>query len=525
MMDAVQVKQLLRAGAFSHGAPQLELRETHISWVVLTGSYAYKIRKPVRFDFVDQTTFAARQFLCAEELRLNKRLAEDLYLGVVPVRLGIDGLANLRDDGEILDHAVKMRQFEARDELPAMLARGAVSREHVIDLGVRLAAFHHAAAVADPQSAFGTSGTIHATVSANLKNLLEHAGSADDPAALIRLNDGSRRALQHLAPRFAERHRLGFIRECHGDLHGRNIAWWRGELTPFDALEFDPALRWIDVMDDLAFVFMDLVARGHADFAHELLNAYLDAGGDYAGLRLLRFYAVYRALVRAKVDGLQREGTWVEAQRRELQDRKQQRLRVALEMIAAPKPALLLMHGLPGSGKTWLSERLIGRLPAVRVRSDVERKRLFGLSATEHSHSAVGGGLYGQAATEQTYAQVLDCARAALEGGFTVVVDAAFADAPQRRPFRQLACDLGCAYMILHCDAAEDVLAARVAARQTRGDDASEAGLDVLRARIAQGSTLASDEEPFVIRIDTGGEASIDALLPRLARRLNPIPA
>lgn len=519
-METVQVTQLLRPAAFSHVARQIELRETHISWVILTGSFAYKIRKPVRFDFVDQTSVAAREFLCTEELRLNQRLAADLYLGMVPVRLGADGLANLRDDGVTLDHAVKMRQFDARDELPSMLAHGTVTREHVADLGARLAAFHREAAVADPGSPFGTPRTIHDTISANLRTLLEHAGAADDPGALARLGDWTRKTLAYLAPRFAERHRQGFIRECHGDLHGRNIAWWQGRLTPFDALEFDPALRWIDSIDDIAFVFMDLLAREHADLAHVLLDAYLEAGGDYAGLRLMRFYAVYRALVRAKVDGLQRDGTSAVPLRQELQDRKQKRLRVALAMIASPKPALLLMHGLPGSGKTWLSGQLIGRLPAVRIRSDIERKRLFGLAAGEHSHSGLDSGLYGQAATEQTYAHVLDGARAALEGGFTVIVDAAFHDTQQRRQFRQLACDLACPFVILHCDAAEDVLTERVAAREARGDDASEAGLGVLRARIAQGSTLASDDEPFVIRVDTGSMTSTDALLPVLARRI-----
>ena len=206
--------------------------------------------------------------------------------------------------------------------------------------------------------------------------LLSHLGGDTQLPEMGTLIDWTHDYLHNSLSRLRQREQSGFIRECHGDLHARNVVRWRGRLTPFDCLEFDPKLRWIDVMNDVAFLVMDLVAHNRGDLAFTFLNSYLEHTGDYDGVRLLPFYAVYRALVRAKVDSIGAEGDL--AQREEFRRRLRMRVKTAAAFISAPSPALIIMHGPSGSGKSSLSERLVVQLGAVRIRSDLERKRLAG---------------------------------------------------------------------------------------------------------------------------------------------------
>jgi aminoglycoside phosphotransferase family enzyme/predicted kinase len=510
-----QIADLLRPEAYTHAVRRVELRETHLSWVLLTGQFAYKIRKSVRFDFIDQRSPTTREHLGREELRLNQRLTNDLYLGMVPIRSGPDGRWTLRGIGPEVEYAVQMRQFNSDDEMPRRMARGMVTRDEITDLGRRLAAFHAHAPIASNNSPYGAIESLRAVISQNVSSLTVQDSDAIQPRWRQRLLRWTEQELDRLQPVFAARKSQGHIREGHGDLHGRNIVWWQGHWMPFDALEFDPALRWIDVINDIAFLFADLLTHERKDLAYALMNAYLEFSGDYAGLPLLRFYSVYRALVRAKVDGLQLKEASTEADpnlRMDLRSRQLHRVRVAEQLIDMPRPALILMHGHAGSGKTWVSERLLERLPAMRVRSDVERKRLAGSSAAS---------LYAPETTQRTYNHLLALARATLEGGFNLIVDANFATADQRAPFRGLARALDRTFLILSCHATRPVMEDRVQRRAAAGNDASDADLAVLHAQLARAEPLPDNELRETIEVNTTTMTSVDALLATVNRRLS----
>src|SRR6266516_4567782 len=273
---------------FGPDCEQVTVLETHISYVLLTGRYAYKLKKAVDFGFLDFTTLAARRHFCEEELRLNRRLAPALYLDVVPITGSVDAPI-VGGDGIAIEYAVKMGEFPQDALASGLLTRGELVPADIDALAAMVAAFHGAIEVAAAGAGFGAP-----------EGILQRA--QDNCSALLPLlDDPAERA--HAARRgaFLRRVEEGFVRECHGDLHLGNIARIDGELTIFDCIEFNPALRWIDVMSEVAFTVMDLEDRGRADLSHRFLNAYLERTGDYSGLAVLRFYLVYRALVRAKI--------------------------------------------------------------------------------------------------------------------------------------------------------------------------------------------------------------------------------
>ncbi len=504
------IAELLRPSAFAHPVTQLDVRETNISWVVLTGPFAYKIKKSVQFEFIDASTLAERKHLCEEELRLNRRLAAGLYLGVVAITLDADGL-RVGGHGSIVEYAVQMQQFDASQELPALLERRDVSPPEMANLAHRLADFHAAAARAEFNADCPHTAHLHDAVLGNLATLLSHLGAATLPPEMGCLIDWIHDYLHNSQAALRAREQCGAIRECHGDLHARNIVRWHGELVPFDCLDFDPKLRWIDVMNDVAFLAMDLTARDRRDLASAFLNAYLERSGDYDGVRHLAFYSVYRALVRAMVDSIGAEQDPEHGP--ELRNRLRMRVMAAAAYIKRPAPALIITHGPSGSGKSWLSGRLATQLGAIRIRSDVERKRLSGIPAETDSSDGYQQGIYAPEVSRRTYARLFESARSCLTGGLDVIVDAAFLDGAQRRKFRDLAEAEGLGFIILTCEAESSVLAQRIQARSQQRTDASDAGLAVLSRQLLSQEPLSAQELGCAIAIDTAQpQACHDAL-------------
>jgi len=444
-----------------------QLIETHISWVLLTGDLAYKIKKPVALPFVDYSTLEARRHFCEEEVRLNRRLAPGLYLGVTPIA-GSHGMPEIDGAGAIVDYAVRMRRFPAGALFSEQLAAGRLHSSDVDSLGALLADFHTRA---NPTANGFASCKRRRTVALAALEGAAGLASAQEHAALQAWLETKAASL---APAWARRLDAGFVRQCHGDLHLDNILTLDGRVAAFDCIEFDPALRWIDVIDDIAFPVMDFAARGRADFAYRLLNAWLDHTGDHAGLPLLRFSAVYRALVRAQVAQLRGEEARVTARRY---------MDSALAWTQAPSRRLVITHGLPGSGKTFESQRLLEREGAIRIRSDVERKRLFGLGMRDDSR-AKGLDIYTADATARTYERLLELARIALRAGYPVVLDAAFLRRSERDAARELAREFKVPFAILACEAPPDVLRARLSARRHDASEADARVLDRLRASI-----------------------------------------
>lgn len=504
---------------YPHAVERVELLQTHISCVLLAGDYAYKIKKPVNLGFLDFSTLAARRRYCEEELRLNRRTAPALYLEVMAIS-GSTAAPLLGGDGPAFEYALKMRRFAQDALLDSMARRGALLPTHIDALAGGLAAFHAQIARAGDADAFGSPQHILAPALQNFEQMLPLAGASGDVALLARLRDWSAHEHAALVPVFEARKRAGAVRECHGDLHLGNIALLDGVPTPFDAIEFSPDLRWIDVMNELAFLMMDLLDHRLPRFAYRLLNAYLEATGDYAGMRVLRFYLVYRALVRAKIACLRAQQPGVEApEKSEAGHAYRRHLLLAERLSAAAHPALALMHGPAGSGKSTVAHGLAEALGAVRLRSDVERKRLHGLDALARSASGVDAGLYAPEASERTYARLAELARDLLAAHYPVIVDAAFLQRAQRERFAALARDAGAAFAIVSCAASAQTLRARVAARERSAQDASEAGLAVLEHQLAHAQPLAEDEAAWALELDAEHDASAPEAA-ALARRL-----
>ncbi|OPZ05351.1 MAG: hypothetical protein BWZ09_01185 [Alphaproteobacteria bacterium ADurb.BinA305] len=361
---------------------------------------------------------------------------------------------------------------------------------------------------------------MHAPVRQNFAQMREHLDPgvhADLLAMLARVEAWAEAQYAALAPVFAVRLAEGRVRECHGDLHLGNLVVLDGEPRLFDAIEFSAELRWTDVVADVAFLVMDLQARGRAELGWRFLNAWLERCGDYAGLRVLPYYLSYRAMVRAKIAAI-RASQLDGAARSESVDECRRYLALAEAQRALGAPALLVACGVAGAGKTSQSQALVEAGGVIRVRADVERKRLAGLAAEATSGSGLGGGLYTPEATARTYARLAELARVVLEAGRPVLVDATFLKRAQRTAFAGLAQELGVPFAILAFDAPEDVLRARVRARLAAGGDASEADEAVLEAQLRSREGFAAEELARVLPIDTRSVPDWRSLLPALSR-------
>lgn len=457
-----------------------QLIETHISWVLLTADRAYKFKKPVRLAFVDYGTLQARRHFCEEEIRLNRRLAPALYLGVsrvtgTPQAPELDGPC-----GAVLEYAVCMRRFSPGSLFDEQLQEARLPADEVDLFAALLAQFHAKAPRAGLADGYASSRMRREAA----LGALERAQALADVTEQARLRAWLESEAAALAPLWEARLAQGWVREGHGDLHLSNVVSCDGAVLAFDCIEFDPALRWIDVIDDTAFAVMDFCALGRSDFAYRFLNGWLDHLGDHDGVRMLRYSVVYRALVRSLVAQL----------RGNQESLARSYLHTALAWACPGQARLTITHGLPGSGKTYASQALLECQGAIRLRSDVERKRLFGLGPLDNSHEKRLD-LYGQQAGERTYQHLLSTARKLLLAGYPVILDAAFLRREERARALMLAHELKVPFSILACEAPLAVLHARLRARR---EDASEADSDVLEYLRPLAEPLTAQEHAFV---------------------------
>ena len=503
--------------AYPHVVDEVEVIETHISWVFLAGDFAYKVKKRLRLPFVDYSTLERREHFCREELRLNRRTAPDLYLDVVPIA-GVP--PRVGGEGPVQEWAVRMRRFPQATLLDALAVAGALQPWHVDAFAAHVARFHGAAPRAGAGDSYGSPAAVAAPALANFDEIAALGAPEGSAPALEAMRAWTARESSACAARFAARKAAGFVRECHGDMHLGNARLAGAGVHLFDAIEFDPALRWIDTMDDVAFAYMDLVAHGLPRLAYRFLDGYLERTGDFDGLGVLRYYAVYRALVRCKVACLRARDANGEIARREAMRGARRYLALAVRLAQREPPVLVLMHGPSASGKTVGSQRVLEALGAVRLRSDVERKRVHGIDAASHAFaSSPGEGLYASGASDATYARLLALARGVLEAGFPVVVDAAFLDRSRREPFAALARETGAAFEILSCRAPADVLRGRIERRMAKGDDASDADLAVLERQLGALESLGGDEQVHATVLDTTSAPAWTGAVESFARR------
>jgi aminoglycoside phosphotransferase family enzyme/predicted kinase len=519
--QAILIRALQNPALYHHPVKKIRLIETHISWVILTGAVVYKIKKAVNFGFLDFSTLAKRHFYCEEEVRLNRRFAPDLYLDVIAVR-GSAEHPVWQGKRPAIEYAVRMRQFSQQALLSSLAARHKLTEGHIDEIAALVADMHAGAPVADAGGKFGLPQDIHHWVAENFAHIRPVLSERRDGRRRDRL-DGleqwCERELRTKESVLDARRLEGFVRECHGDLHLGNLALIDGRVTPFDCIEFNPRLRWIDVMSESAFLTMDLQDRGYPELAYRFLNMLLQRTGDYAGVRVLRYYLVYRALVRAKVAVL-RLGQAVEtgATDDEMWREYDSYVELAAGYARSPGPCLIITHGVSGSGKSWMASRLAVRMRAFQLRSDVERKRLFGYRMDARTGSGVQAGIYTAEAGRQTYARLAELARCLIEAGYTAIVDAAFLKRDERAQFRLLAKRLGVKFVLLDFFADEDLLRERIRGRQASGTDPSEAGVEVLEGQLGAREALNPDELKDAVEIDSSREGSVGVLARRIAR-------
>jgi len=494
--------------------------ETHISWVLLTGDYAYKIKKPVNLGFLDFTTLASRRHYCEEELRLNRRLAPELYLEVVAIA-GTPQRPLIGGPGPAIEYAVKMKEFPQSALLGNALASGELDCNTVEKLARKIAEFHAELVPQDAAQSGDTRASVLAPACDNFEQMLPLLHTQAHINLLGAIRNWTQLEYDTHMAHFERRYAEGRVRECHGDLHAGNIALIDGAAIPFDCIEFNPALRWMDVMSEAAFLIMDLEAHGRRDLAFAFLNAYLETSGDYAGVRLLPFYFVYRSVVRAKINLIRAvQTTSTPAESRQALTDYHRYITLADAYVRGSRSAIIITHGFSGSGKTTLTRPLLGALGAVRVRSDIERKRHHGLNALAWTGAAVGESAYTDENTARTYEQLLEHARVIASAGFPVIVDATFLRRAQRTPFQALAAELAVPFAIVDVIASPAELRARVTARAARGDDASEATLPVLQAQLKYCEALTDDELHFATQARSGDEAAAQLFCENLAQRL-----
>lgn len=492
-----RLQPLLFPRAYPHSVEAVRWVETHISWLFLTGPFAYKVKRPVHFSFVDLRSPERRAFLCQEEVRLNRRFAPELYLGVSQITAGPHG-ACMDGTGPPIESCVRMLQFDSEGQLDHLLERRAIDPGELYAFGRELARIHARLPTVNESHEWGHPAAVRRMLLRNfdesMESLRDVATVPDASALRAKIEDTASLA----AAWMAERQSRGRVRECHGDLHCSNIVRLAGRLCAFDGLEFDPALRWIDVADEIAFLLADLAPYDNPSLQHAFLSGYLLESGDYDACRFLFLYRAHRALVRAKVLALSAEGqsapAFVEAARRAL----------------APRPGMLiLMSGLSGSGKSWLAQQLTPVLRAVHLRSDVERKRLAGLAIDAHSPDEPEKGIYSALSSQHLHDFLLGASDSLVCGGYTVIVDATFIQRKFRRPFLDLAARLNVPVRIVRCEAPEDVLKARIEARAKKGHDPSDADLSVLHWQIEHDEPLDREEIPCLLHVDSEDPQSI----------------
>jgi aminoglycoside phosphotransferase family enzyme/predicted kinase len=474
-MDTAElIDKLSRPEAFGLAEGNIEVHQTHISVVFLAGNSAWKIKKPVQFDFLDFSTLERRRHFCAEEVRLNRRQAPDVYLGVVPITRDGDGI-RVGGEGKVVEWAVHMRRLPAAATLLAKLQRDEVTGGMIERLAVRVADFHRRAEATEAMKEAGRFAAVAHTLREVFAEARPQVGTTVTAAVFNRLERRMEETLDRLGTLIEARAERGMIRDTHGDLHLDHVYHFPeqeppGDLVMVDCIEFNDRFRQTDPVADMAFLVMDLIFHGRRDLAGRFADAYFRAVGDDEGRALLPLYTAYRASVRGMVDGLTLAEPEVsdDERRRCLESARGHWLLALAELEpAGARPCLVLVAGLPGSGKSTLARHLADQARFTVLRSDVVRKELAGMALPDRVV------LYSPEWSERTYAKLLCRADELLLAGNRVLIDANFRREEQRRLFLDLARRRGVPVQMLCCVADRAVIQQRLAGR--RGD-VSDAG-------------------------------------------------
>jgi uncharacterized protein len=475
MSEQDAVIDFLAAGAGNaQDAGGAERIDTHASIVFLIGERAFKLKRAVRYSYLDYSTPALREAACRAEYEINRRIAPALYLGVRALRRRANGAVGFDGDGETLDWVVEMRRFDAAGLFDRLAEAERLDEPLLRRLADAIAAFHEQAA---PVADAGGSAALARVIAGNTDNL-RAAGNVFDRDAVTRLDRAARAALERVAGVIEARRRQGKVRHCHGDLHLGNICLVDGTPTLFDAVEFSAEISAIDVLYDLAFVLMDLIHRGLAPGANLVMNRYLDITCDDDGAGLLPLFMALRAAIRAHVTAAAAAQQPKPAKRQEQRRTAQLYLALAESLLAPAKPRLVAIGGLSGSGKSTFARALAADLPpppgARLLRTDVLRKALLDAAPETRLHASA----YSHAMNRQTYARLEHEAARLLAAGASVIMDATFIEAQDRAAAAQVAQNHGAPFTGIWLEAPPEMMMTRLAERQGDASDADRAVLE-----------------------------------------------
>ncbi|MFN3927545.1 MAG: AAA family ATPase [Pseudanabaenaceae cyanobacterium] len=474
----------------------IQVVQTHISFVILTGQYAYKIKKAVNFGFLDFSTLDLRFHFCHEEVRLNSRLAPDLYIGVV----GITEDKILENDldiytEQIVEYAVKMYQFDQTQLAVNLFNNGQFLPEYAEAIGKRLAHFHLTAMTNDYIASFGTAQALKAVADDNYVHTAKYVGIAQTQVQLEQTRAYTDQIFNSKAELFSERIQQGKIRECHGDVHLQNICIYNNKIQIFDCIEFNEPFRNTDILYDAAFLVMDLQFRGRADLANIFLNTYLEITNDYAGVQLLPLFCSLRAYVRAKVTSFLLDDPNInDTQKQSALATAQKYYHLAWQYTRSQQGRIFLMSGVSGSGKSTQAKVLAQEYNGIIIRSDALRKHLAGIPLTEKGSPAI----YTPAMTAQVYQQLLELGLCLAQAGQTVILDAKYDRASLRTAVISACNTKQIPVQIIYCSAPYPVLRDRLIQRQQANRDITDATVDLLDQQLAQFEEFTPEEMPYL---------------------------
>ncbi|MGB8700026.1 MAG: AAA family ATPase [Thermosynechococcaceae cyanobacterium] len=515
------IQEMCQPGFYDHPVTEpIGLLQTHISYVFLTGDYAYKVKKSVNFGFLDFSDPEKRRYFCQEELRLNRRLSPDLYLAVVPIVQDAGHYRFARNQSapvSAVDYAVQMRQFPQDMLLSRLFQDNQLTPQMIQALGQLVAAFHRQA---DTNPQIQTYGSVDAIgqVDANNYALSEpfigHAQTQQQ-------NDETRAfttqfRLQH-TDALTQRQRAGKIRECHGDLHLNNVCLYNNKIQIFDCIEFSPAFRNIDTIYDMAFMVMDLAFHGRIDLANLFLNTYLEETGDYEGAGLLPLYLCMRAYIRGNVNALSlKDRTISTADKADLLRRSQAYYHLAWRYAQRSPGRLLMMSGVSGSGKSTIARQLAQSLNAIHIRSDAVRKHLAGIPLQQRGDQdgASESGIYTPEMTHKTYTRLLELGLFLAQQGFVVILDAKYDRQVLRQGVLEAAAIAHIPIHIVQCVAPTEVLRDRL---QTRTGDITDATADLLETQLATAEPLTDQEQAIATIVRTADSVDCSRCLESIA--------
>jgi hypothetical protein len=515
------LKSLLKPDAYPEAVTGVELVQTHVSYIFLTDRYAYKIKKPVDFGFLNFSTIDRRRFYCNEEVRLNRRLCPDIYEGVVELRETPSGAA-FYGTGPIVDYAVKMKRLPADRMLDKLVDDGTVTPATLRKISSVIAEFHRTALMSPAISEYGRLERIMFNWQENFEQII--------PFENLTLPAHEREVIRSWVETFAaERKNVfqqrvddGFIRECDGDIHLENICLDNGAVHIFDCIEFNERFRCCDTAADIAFLLMDLDYHGRHDLSEDVIDEYESRTGDRGLAALVDFYKIYRAFVRGKVESFRLNDSGINPDDQALARMRATRyFRLVRGYIERRrlKPALFITCGLMGSGKSTLTAQLAFELGISSFNSDVTRKQIGGVPPDTAARDAFGEGLYDRQSTEATYTELLSRAENLLQKGSSVVIDASFLHKAQRTPFARLAKRLAVPFIILHVACSEAEHKRRLQEREAAGKSFSDGRLELLALQAA-GFETPDETEGTLIPLSANAPPAtlVDEIYNRLAQ-------